>query len=155
MVLQWVSGPSQWRTKTWAPRWQSSGDPQARSEIATIIHLSLLTQFSFAHSFVDMLFASGLSLVALAATSSAQQCLLQFDGRVPVGSTPASFDVNTSPFGTQFVFGQSMFINISSPASAYINQRTADLAWSKIILLPNITGSLVRPPVSPSWQALS
>lgn len=70
-----------------------------------------------------MQFLSFLSLLALATATSAQNCQLQFDGRVPVGSTPASFDVNTSPFGTKNVFGQN-------------------LTWSKIILLPNITRSL-------------
>ncbi|PMD53331.1 glycoside hydrolase family 131 protein [Hyaloscypha bicolor E] len=70
-----------------------------------------------------MQFLSFLSLLALATATSAQKCQLQFDGRVPVGSTPASFDVNTSPFGTKNVFGQN-------------------LTWSKIIVLPNITRSL-------------
>jgi hypothetical protein len=54
-----------------------------------------------------------LSFLALASAVVAQNCPLQFDGRVPAGSTPASFDQSTSPFGTKFVFGQSMFFHLS------------------------------------------
>lgn len=50
---------------------------------------------------------SYLALLALVSSAVAQKCPLQFDGRVPAGSTPASFDETTSPFGTKFVFGQS------------------------------------------------
>lgn len=64
-----------------------------------------------------------LSLLVLASAAVAQKCPLQFDGRVPAGSTPASFDETTSPFGTKFVFGQN-------------------LTWSKIIELPNVPASL-------------
>jgi len=70
-----------------------------------------------------MLVISSLSILALATAASAQSCALQFDGRVPAGSTPALFDAKTSPFGTTSVLGQN-------------------LKFSELIQLPSITGSL-------------
>lgn len=52
-------------------------------------------------------FISIFTSLALASAAIAQNCPIQFDGRVPAGSTPASFDTTTSPFGTKFIFGQS------------------------------------------------
>ncbi|KAL3426870.1 hypothetical protein PVAG01_00379 [Phlyctema vagabunda] len=63
------------------------------------------------------------SALALAAAAQAQNCTLQFEGRVPAGSTPQSFDVATSNFNPSNVFGKN-------------------LTWGKIIELPAITPSL-------------
>jgi hypothetical protein len=67
-----------------------------------------------------------LSLLALASAVLAQNCPLQFDGRVPAGSTPASFDATTSPFGTKFVFGQSE-LPICLDLDALLNLNRLDL----------------------------
>ncbi|EFQ34601.1 uncharacterized protein GLRG_09745 [Colletotrichum graminicola M1.001] len=47
------------------------------------------------------------SLLA-AAGAKAQQCTLQFDGRIPKASTVADFDAKTSPFNPSNVFGQGL-----------------------------------------------
>lgn len=49
-----------------------------------------------------------LSLFVLLQFAVAQKCPLQFDGRVPAGSTPASFDTSTSKFNPSNVFGKGM-----------------------------------------------
>lgn len=82
------------------------------------------------------------SLLILAVAAVAQKCPLQFDGRVPAGSTPASFDLKTSPFGTSSVFGQSE----SFSAIHYLENAAhtfTDLTFSKLIKLPAVTPSLV------------
>ncbi|KAM3067264.1 hypothetical protein ACMFMG_005368 [Clarireedia jacksonii] len=81
-----------------------------------------------------MAFKISLSLLALVSAALAQNCPIQFDGRMPAGTTPASFDSkNTSLFDPGFVFGQN-------------------LTWSEIIKLPtNLTSSLFsgcdQPPI--------
>jgi hypothetical protein len=80
------------------------------------------------------------TLLAMIAAAIAQNCPLQFDGRVPAGSTAASFDLTTSPFGTKFIFGQSKL-----DSQGHLAQLTSsDLTMSKVVQLPNIAGSLVR-----------
>ncbi|KAF7903192.1 uncharacterized protein EAF01_006241 [Botrytis porri] len=64
------------------------------------------------HSFL------GLSLLTLASVAQAQDCPLQFEGRVPVGTTPTAFDnSNTSLYNPSYNFG-------------------ANLTWSQIIKFP-------------------
>jgi len=70
-----------------------------------------------------MAFKSSLSLLALATVVVSQQCPIQFDGRVPAGTTPAAFDLPTSLFNPTNVFGQN-------------------LSWSQIIQIPNVPASL-------------
>ena len=55
-----------------------------------------------------------LFMLALASiyTASAQHCPLVFDGRLPATSCVASFDLSSSPFLADFVFGQSMSFSI-------------------------------------------
>lgn len=66
-----------------------------------------------------------LSLLALASGVLAQKCPLQFDGRVPKGSTVALFDTKTGPYNPDNVFG-------------------AGLTMSKVMQLPTVPSSLVR-----------
>ncbi|KAF8850088.1 hypothetical protein BDZ45DRAFT_603359 [Acephala macrosclerotiorum] len=66
---------------------------------------------------------SAFTSLVMASAAIAQNCPIQFDGRVPAGSTAASFDATTSPFNTKFVFGQN-------------------LTMSEVVLLPDIAGSL-------------
>ncbi|PQE16337.1 hypothetical protein CJF32_00006233 [Rutstroemia sp. NJR-2017a WRK4] len=80
-----------------------------------------------------MAFKYSLSLLALVSAALAQNCPLQFDGRMPGGTKPASFDSkSTSLFDPSNVF---------------------DLTWSKIITPPpNPTSPLFdhcgQPPIS-------
>lgn len=46
-------------------------------------------------------------LLAFAYAVAAQQCSIQFDGRIALDATAASFDTSSSPFNPSFVFGQS------------------------------------------------
>lgn len=87
--------------------------------------------------------------LALVAGAIAQNCALQFDGRVPAGSTPASFDLTTSPFSTKFIFGQS----ISSLRNHESQLTHPDLTMSKVVQLPAIAGSLV--PTTPQLYHLT
>ncbi|KAH8594531.1 hypothetical protein B0O99DRAFT_687756 [Bisporella sp. PMI_857] len=58
-------------------------------------------------------------LLLLSATASAQRCAIQFDGRVPKGSTPDTFDTPASKYNPDNVFG-------------------AGLSWSQIIQFPTV-----------------
>ena len=60
-------------------------------------HITLFTMFS----------ESVLSLLTLASAVAAQQCPIQFDGRIGTNATAASFDTSASPFSPTNVFGQS------------------------------------------------
>ena len=52
----------------------------------------------------------GLSLLAFASFTRAQHCPIQFEGRVPIGTTPSAFDsANTSLFNPSYNFGKSTF----------------------------------------------
>jgi len=64
-----------------------------------------------------------LSAIALASTISAQQCPIQYDGRVPTAATLASFDTSASPYNPSYVFGQN-------------------LKWSTILQFPSVATSL-------------
>ncbi|KAJ8060226.1 hypothetical protein OCU04_010570 [Sclerotinia nivalis] len=65
------------------------------------------------HSFL------GLSLLTLASVAQAQDCPIQFEGRIPVGTTPSAFDnSNTSLYNPKYNFG-------------------ANLTWSEIIKIPS------------------
>ncbi|ESZ93829.1 hypothetical protein SBOR_5770 [Sclerotinia borealis F-4128] len=64
------------------------------------------------HSFL------GLSLLTLASVALAQDCPIQFEGRVPVGTVPSTFDnSSTSLYNPTYNFG-------------------ANLTWSQIIKIP-------------------
>jgi hypothetical protein len=83
-----------------------------------------------------------LSLLALASTVIAQKCPIQFDGRVPKGSTPATFDSSTSPFNPSFVFGAGELYYILKTSHELTS---LGLTWSGIVQLPTTTPSLVHP----------
>ncbi|RDW80951.1 hypothetical protein BP5796_05649 [Coleophoma crateriformis] len=62
-------------------------------------------------------------VLAFAAVASAQNCSLQFNGRLPAGANPSSFDAKTSLFDSGSVFGKN-------------------LTWGSIIQIPAVTASL-------------
>lgn len=47
------------------------------------------------------------TLFVIFAAVAAQKCPIQFDGRIPAHYTPESFDLSTSIYNPQFVYGQS------------------------------------------------
>jgi hypothetical protein len=71
---------------------------------------------------------------------TAQQCPIQFEGRVAPNTTLATFDTSASLFSPSFVFGQSI---PSSQISGLMQLTCQDLTWSKILQLPSLNSSLV------------
>ncbi len=80
----------------------------------------MMASFTRPLSFVSLL--SALSVVA------AQQCTLQFDGRVPGGFSAATFDAQNNVFNPANVFGQSMSVSLPTGPN---NGPTAplDVGW--------------------------
>ena len=80
---------------------------------------------------------------ALLAISFAQRCPYQFEGRVPKGSTPATFDNSASNYNTDYVRGagkkSQYFVGCTSLLTL-----TIGLTWSQIIQLPTLPTSLVH-----------
>ncbi len=99
---------------------------RCQSSVDFTLFTEHFTFFCFIHSFSSIYpyrrhsFTMGLkstygSLLALASAVMAQKCPLAFDGRVPAGSTPALFDTEASPFGTEFVKCSSNSSQQSNP----------------------------------------
>lgn len=65
-----------------------------------------------------------LSFLALASSVAAQQCPLQFDGRIAMNATAALFDTSASPFNPSNVFGQSESYHFRSRFEAEILDRS-------------------------------
>lgn len=72
-------------------------------------------------------------MLTLASVAKAQNCPIQFEGRVPVGTTPSAFDSsNTSLYNPSFTFGASMLAitflgvlsNVSRPHLESDNQNS-------------------------------
>ena len=77
--------------------------------------------------FSDM--ASGyflLLLFTVIPATAAQQCPIQFDGRVPANTTLATFDTSASLYNPNNVFGQSMLFRIE-PSFKVTNIKRSDL----------------------------
>ena len=53
-----------------------------------------------------------LLLFTVIPATAAQQCPIQFDGRVPANTTLATFDTSASLYNPNNVFGQSMLFRI-------------------------------------------
>jgi hypothetical protein len=77
----------------------------------------------------------------------AQQCPIQFDGRIPANTTLTTFDTSASLFNPSFVFGQSR----SFP---WLDERfdVADIERSDLVQNP---ATSVIEPVSRPWPLCS
>jgi len=103
-------------------------------------------------------FSSASVLSFFLSLAAAQQCKLQFDGRVPGGFSAATFDTNNNVFSPDNVFGQGSWalffgLPILLPAGKTEGEmltRTnhTGLKLSKVVQLPAATASLVRTPLS-------
>lgn len=55
--------------------------------------------------------SKALSVLSFVAAATAQQCNLQFDGRVPTDFVAADFDKNNDIFNPSFIFGQNLTLS--------------------------------------------
>lgn len=82
------------------------------------LFLSRLVQYHFS----IMQYYKSFTLLSFASVALAQQCTLQFDGRVATGTEAEAFDAENNLFSPQNVFG-------------------AGLSFSKVLQLPNEASS--------------
>jgi len=94
-----------------------------------------------------------LVLIAQAAILSAQRCPYQFEGRVPKGSTPATFDTSASNYNTDYIRGAGEHY-LAFYRLFYLFTFSKGLSWSQIIQLPTLPTSLVTPLPCPPLHVL-